>query len=107
MGASTVLSLGYDLPTIHSPDDPAIAKVNRFVEIASDYAMPGNYLVEFFPWMKYIPSSIAKWKKEAEKGYEEYTRMFVEMFCDVENRIVMPFIWSSFPPDLPVGTETR
>ena len=92
MGASTGLSVVYDLPTVSSPDDPTVAKVNVFMERISHYAVPGNYLVEFFTWMKYIPSSIAKWKKEAEEGYEEYSKMFTSLFRDVEDRIVTPLI---------------
>ena len=57
--------------------------------------------------MKYIPSSIAKWKKEAKEGYEEYSRIFVGLFRDAENRIVMSFIRSFSSPDVFVGAETR
>ena len=92
MGASTGLSVVYDLPTVSSPHDPTVTKVNTFMERISHYAVPGNYLVEYFTWMKYIPSSIAKWKKEAEDGYEEYSGIFTGLFSDVEDRIVMSFV---------------
>ena len=92
MGASTALSVVYDLPTVSSVDDPIVTKVNAFGDRIAHYAFPGSYLVEFFTWMKYIPSFIAKWKKEAEEGYEEYSRIFVGLFSDVEKRIVMLFI---------------
>ena len=85
MGASTVLSITYDLPTVSSPDDPTAIKINQFMEILVHYALPGNYLVEIFPWMKHIPSSIAKWKKEAEETYKEYSGMFMGLFRDVED----------------------
>jgi len=97
MAASTVLSIVYDLPTVPSPDDPTVVKVNQFLERFVYYAVPGNYYVEFFTWMKYLPSLIAKWKKEAEEGYKEYSKMFVDMFNDVENRIVMSLIHFSSP----------
>ena len=45
-------------------------------------------MVEFFTWMKYIPSSIAKWKRVAEERQKKYTAMFEAMFCDVDDRIV-------------------
>ena len=102
-----MLSVVYDLPTVTSPDNPTVTKVNAFMERISQYGVPGSYLVEFFTWMKYIPSSIAKWKKEAEEGYAEYSRMFIGMFCDVENRIVISFIRSYSSPDGFLGTETR
>ena len=75
-----------------STDDPTVVKTNAFNGIAIDYGNPGNYLVEFFPWMKYIPSSMAKWKRVAEEQHKEYSEMFMGMFREVEDRIVMPLI---------------
>ena len=83
---------------VSSTDDPTVIRVNRFSEIAVEYGQLGNYLVEFFTWMKYIPSSVASWKRLAEKQYKEYSNMFVGLFRDVEDRIVMLFICFSLPP---------
>jgi len=107
MTTSTVLSIVYDLPTVSSPDDPTVIKINQFIEGLIHYAVPGNYFVEFFPWMKYLPSSIAKWKKEAEEGYKEYSNMFLGLFHDVEKRIVMSFIRFSTPPDIVVENRNK
>ena len=100
MAASTVLSTVYDLPTAYSPDDPIVTKVNTYVKRLTHYAGPGNYLVEFFTWMRYLPSSIAKWKKDAEDGYIEYSKFFLGLFSDVEIRIVKTFIRFPSPPDM-------
>ena len=83
-----MLSVVYDLPPILSTNDPTVAKINTFTQLIADYATTSNHLVEFFTWMKYVPSSISKWKREAEDGYKEYSEMFEKMFHDVENRIV-------------------
>jgi len=83
-----MLSFGYDHPTISSTDHPTVREINTFAEIGAEYALPGNYLVDFFPWMKYIPSSIAKWKRVAEERQKKYSAMFEAMFCEVEDRIV-------------------
>ena len=96
--ASTVLSVVYDLPTASSVDDPIVAKINNFVHTGIDFSHPGNYLVEFFPWMKHIPSSLAKWKRVAEEQSKEYSEMFVGMFRDVEDRIVPCSIRFVIPP---------
>ena len=82
------LSVLYDHSMISSTDDPTIREVNTFTDIAGDYTLPGNYFVEFFTWMKYIPSSIAKWKRVAEERNKKYSAMFEAMFCGVEDRIV-------------------
>ena len=89
---STALSVVYDLPMVLSTDDPTVVKTNAFNDIFISYGNLGNYLVEFFPWMKYIPSSVAKWKRIAEEQHKEYSDMFVGLFREVEDRIVMPFI---------------
>ena len=59
-----------------------------FNKITAEYGLLGNYLVEFFTWMKYIPSSIAKWKRVAEERHKKYSAIFEAMFRDVEDRIV-------------------
>jgi len=73
---------------VSSPDDPTVREIGKFNEIILDYSIPGNYLVEFFTWMLYIPSSIAKWKRVAEEQQKKYSAMFEAMFRDVEDRIV-------------------
>ena len=83
-----MLSVTYDQPTISSTANPTVREVNTFAEIAVEYALPGNYLVEYFPWMLFIPSSIAKWKRVAEERQKKYSAMFEAMFQDVEDRIV-------------------
>ena len=77
---------------ILSADDPTVVKTVAFNDMAIDYGNLGNYLVEFFTWMKYIPSSMAKWKRTAEERHEEYFKMFMGLFREVGDRIVMPFI---------------
>ena len=84
---STILSIIYDIPTVSSADDPTVINLNEFAELVPEYANPGNYLVEFFPWMLYIPSSLAKWKREAREGYHRFTELFEGMVHDVQHRI--------------------
>ena len=85
-----------------SADDPSVVKISTFNVIAIDYGNLGNYLVEFFTWMKYIPSSIANWKRIAEERYQEFSDMFVGLFREVEDRIVMSLICLSLPPHSPI-----
>jgi hypothetical protein len=51
-------------------------------------AYPGNYLVEYFPWMKYLPSAIAGWKRKMERQSVEFSAFFNGLFRDVERQIV-------------------
>ena len=85
---STTLSVAYDHSTILSTDDPTVLQIITFNNIVFEYALPGNHLVDFFPWMIHILSSIAKWKRVAEEQHKKYSAIFGAMFLDVEGRIV-------------------
>jgi len=87
---------------VSSTDDPIVIKVHKIIKIAVEYGQLGNYLVEFFTWMKYIPSPVASWKRLAEQRYEECSDMFVGLFREVEDRIVMAFIRFALPPRSPI-----
>ena len=87
---------------VSSTDDPTVVKVNRFLEIGVEYGQVGNYLVEFFTWMKHIPSSVASWKRLAEERYEEYSDMFVGWYREVEDRIVTNFVLFSLSSHSPI-----
>lgn len=87
---STILSVVYDHPWISSKEDPLVEKIHAFNQLFASAAVPGAYLVEFLPWMKHIPSSIAKWKRDMEELHRQYSALFAGMFRDVESRIVRP-----------------
>ncbi|KAH9015708.1 cytochrome P450 [Lactarius hengduanensis] len=42
-------------------------------------ATPGNFLVESFPWMMYIPERFAKWKREGLQQAAEHQEMFLRL----------------------------
>ena len=90
-----------------STNDPTVVKINTFSAIAGDYGYPGNYLVEFLTWMKYVPPSLAKWKRVAEERHKEYLDMFVSMFREVEDQIVTWFLFASLYRLADFHPETR
>ena len=55
-GSSIMLSVNYHLPPVDSEDDPIIVGVIKHVERIMHETRPGTRLVEFFTWMRYIPS---------------------------------------------------
>jgi len=81
------MSVVYDLPALQSVRDPLIARVNDFARRLARAGAPGAHFVEYFTWMKYIPSSIAKWKREAEEWYRKDSVLFEGLFNDVRKRI--------------------
>jgi len=54
--ASMILSAVYNYPTIVSERDHTVEAINDCAERLTRAAYPGAYLVEFFTWMRYIPS---------------------------------------------------
>ncbi|KAF7355868.1 Cytochrome P450 [Mycena venus] len=85
--ASVVLSMVYDTPALLSEEDPKITRVNNFAERLVSAAYPGAYLVEYFTWMRYLPSWIAKWKRDVLEQYKIDDAMFRELFNEVGDRL--------------------
>jgi hypothetical protein len=54
-GASTIMSIVYDYPTLKEINDPAVKNIEDFMLRISAAMTPGRYLVDLFPWMMYIP----------------------------------------------------
>ncbi|KAG6886565.1 hypothetical protein C0992_003370 [Termitomyces sp. T32_za158] len=81
------MSAVYDLPTLASEDDPAIRRINDFVERLVRAALPGAHFVEFFPWMRYLPTWVAKWKKDALDSFRKDSTLFEGMYEDVKHRL--------------------
>ncbi len=51
-----MLSVNYHFPPVDSEDDPVVVGVAKHVERLLHEMLPGMRLVEFFTWMRYIPS---------------------------------------------------
>ncbi|KAJ6526403.1 cytochrome P450 [Mycena capillaripes] len=85
--ASVVLSMVYDTPSLLSEEDPKIMRINDFADRLVSAAYPGAYLVEYFTWMRYLPSWMAKWKRDVLEQYKIDDAMFRELFNVVSNRV--------------------
>ena len=69
--ASIVFSVAYG-HRIDSMSAAVIRERLRFMQIAAALNVPGAYLVETFPILKYVPSFLAPWKREMQaSGREE------------------------------------
>ena len=44
--------------------------------------------VEMMPWMRYIPSALAGWKRSAQQYYQKADKEFTLMFKAVQDRVV-------------------
>lgn len=68
--------------------DPIVVKVENYVERMLKAALPGNYLVDFFPAMMYIPTWLAKWKREGYAWFKRDTDMFLGLVNEVQQGLV-------------------
>ncbi|KAJ6458244.1 cytochrome P450 [Mycena sanguinolenta] len=84
---SLVLSLVYGTPPLLSEEDSKITRVNDFAERLVRAAYPGAYLVEYFTWMRYLPSWVAKWKRDVLEQYRIDDAMFRGLFKEVSDRV--------------------
>lgn len=85
--ASSILSILYDIPDNDSTENGLLKNLDEYSHAVINAAAPGAHLVEFFPWMKHVPSWLAKWKRDAEKGYKKFSNLFIGLLRDVEARI--------------------
>ncbi|KAH8992640.1 cytochrome P450 [Lactarius akahatsu] len=86
--ASIAMTITYDTPPIVSEQDPGVKAIDDIMARVTRATLPGAYLVELFPWMLYIPSRFAKWKRDAEYWYENDSVMFVNRFNGVREKLV-------------------
>jgi len=84
---STTLSVFYGYPTLKSEQDSNVEAINDFADRLLKAAFMGAHPVQFFPWLRHLPSSLAKWKREAEAGYRQDTALFEGMFQTVEANV--------------------
>ena len=54
--SSIMFSVNYHFPPVHSEDHPAVVGIAEYADRMLQEMQLGARLVEFFPWMKYIPS---------------------------------------------------
>ncbi|KAH8977255.1 cytochrome P450 [Lactarius hatsudake] len=91
---SVVLSINYHLPPVESEDDPVVLEIVNQVQRVLHEIQPGARLVEYFPWMKYIPSRFAKWKRDAQYWFIQdslrYERLLSKVADDLAKGIDRP-----------------
>ncbi|KAH9478539.1 Cytochrome P450 monooxygenase [Psilocybe cubensis] len=91
--ASGMLTAVYDLPPRESINDPLVSKFNDFHEILISAVTPG--LIEYSPWLQYLPSFLTPWKTKAQHRFLELSSFFGELMQDhgeQESSAFAPFL---------------
>jgi cytochrome P450 len=97
---SIVLSISYHLPPVESEDDPVIVGIANNVLRALHEMQPGNRLVEYFPWMAYIPSRFAKWKRDAQYWFNHDSLRYERLLSKVADELAKGIDQPSFAATL-------
>ncbi|KAI9447043.1 cytochrome P450 [Lactarius psammicola] len=82
--ASIMLSINYHSPPVDS-DDPAVVGILDHVMRLLHELQAGNRLVEYFPWLRHVPSRFAKWKRHTQYWFIKDSLMFEGLLGKVEN----------------------
>ncbi|KAI0002868.1 cytochrome P450 [Russula compacta] len=85
--ASMILSVVYGYPTVRSEQDHTVEYINDLSDRLTSAGSLGAHLVDFFSWMQYIPSSLARWKRNAEAWYKHDSAMLEGLLQTVEANI--------------------
>jgi hypothetical protein len=97
MFAATIMKIGYGI-VVQESDDPYISTAEVAFTGASDAAIPGAFLVDLFPILKYVPSWFpgAGFQKKAAIVREATNTMAEKPFRHVQEQLVqVPFFESS------------
>ncbi|VDC01480.1 unnamed protein product [Peniophora sp. CBMAI 1063] len=84
--ANTMFSSMYgDVPLGEA--DAQFDFITQYNEKITRAIAPGSYWVEILPWMRYIPSRFAPWKRVAEEWYQRANDFYMGLFERVHERI--------------------
>ncbi|PFH53325.1 hypothetical protein AMATHDRAFT_55202 [Amanita thiersii Skay4041] len=85
--ASLMVSIIYGVPPITNPLNPVVVRINKYTERALAAATPGAYMVEYFPWMQFLPRWMSPWRRYAEDWFKKDSVVFEDFFHAVEKRL--------------------
>ena len=97
MAADSIMLITYGLE-VQSDNDPYVEVSENAVHAVQTAAVPGAFLVDLFPALKYIPEWMpgAGFQKWARQGRECFRKAIEVPFRDSKNRIVCS-IFSGLP----------
>lgn len=85
---SIILRITYGKPGLMSANDPDFVGVKQIVEHFIEGMRPGTYLVDRFPWLKYVPG----YGKRLRSYYEYDLKFYRAQLNQVERAMVNPSI---------------
>ena len=90
--AATIMKIGYGI-VVQESDDPYISIAEEVLNGAAEAGIPGTFLVDMSPFLKYVPSWFpgAGFQKKASRWRELVTTMAEKPFRHVQEQLVLIF----------------
>ncbi|KAJ8502795.1 hypothetical protein ONZ45_g11432 [Pleurotus djamor] len=84
---SFLLSIVYGVSPTLDQNNSLISWADQLGESLAQASLPGAYLVEFLPWMMYLPRWMCPWRRNAEAWYDETHAKLSAMYSDTRRRL--------------------
>ena len=80
--------------TIKEENDEFVALAERALQITSEGLRPGKFLVQYLPFLRYVPSWMpgTGWQRQFKEWHDASARFQEEPFAHVQRAIVSTFI---------------
>jgi len=81
-----IFRIGYG-KTVETGDEDYVRRIYQIDHTVERVASPGAYLVDTFTWLKYLPSFLAPFKREAQKLHDNEIDLFRSLLMDVKSEM--------------------
>ncbi|KAH9461783.1 hypothetical protein MJO28_003457 [Puccinia striiformis f. sp. tritici] len=96
---STVLQIAFNRRAL-SIRDPAITKMRECNSKMIETAVPGRYLIDSMPILRYLPQIISPWKRYGNQLFDQTLTLFSELYREVSEKLhLQPLDHSDSSPD--------
>ena len=85
--ASSIFSSVYGWPALGA-NSPYVQYIRNVVDRIASAAVPGAFLVDLIPCMKYIPKYVASWKREGLAWHQETGEVLEGFYEAVADELV-------------------
>ncbi|KAJ3795872.1 cytochrome P450 [Lentinula aff. detonsa] len=94
MTRSVILAIAYGIRALPK-NDPSIAAAERMFSVFNIAGIPGSFLVDIFPILRYVPSWFpgASFKQKAQKWYGIRNATITPPFLQVKQAMVRFYFW--------------
>jgi len=83
---SVIISSVYGLRA-QTFDHPVIDGVFRVLRTMGQVSQPGNFAVDTYPWLDYLPDVLSPWRKRAKKMHELEKSMWKVLWEPLKRRV--------------------